>query len=126
MQTYLAMLHIKLQPFFNNLIGCFLKDVSAFHYRNKKYKGMCVDPEYVPVVCQSVGMKLHALDEVTKSPGYKTLEDKLAKKIKALQRNRASQFVLPVQDLNVRAMKKRCQLSFCRLLSMAAKGHCPS
>jgi hypothetical protein len=32
------------------------------------------------------------------------------------------QIVLPVQDLNVRAMKKWYQLSFCRLLSMAAKG----
>jgi hypothetical protein len=31
-------------------------------------------------------------------------------------------YVLPVQDLNVRAMKKRFQLSYCRLLSLAAKG----
>jgi hypothetical protein len=29
-------------------------------------------------------MKLQAIDEVTKSPGYKTLEDELAKKIEAL------------------------------------------
>ncbi len=31
-------------------------------------------------------------------------------------------YVLPVQDLNVRVMRKRFQLSYCRLLSSAAKG----
>jgi hypothetical protein len=31
-------------------------------------------------------------------------------------------FVLPMQDLNAQAMKKWYQLSFCRLLSMVAKG----
>ena len=31
------------------------------------------------------------------------------------------QFVLPVQDLNVQAMRKRFQLCFCRLLLKAAK-----
>jgi hypothetical protein len=67
-------------------------------------------------------MRLQAIDEVTKSPGYKTLEDELATKIEALQRDWATKFVLPVQDLNICAMKKRYQLSFCQLLSMAAKG----
>jgi hypothetical protein len=67
-------------------------------------------------------MKLQVLDEVTKSPGYNTLEDKLSKEIEAPQCDWAMQFVLPVQDLNVRAMKKWYQHSFCQLLSMAAKG----
>jgi hypothetical protein len=31
-------------------------------------------------------------------------------------------FVFPVQDMNVKAMQKRFQLSFCWLLLMAAKG----
>jgi hypothetical protein len=62
------------------------------------------------------------VSEVTKSAGYKTLEDKLAGKIEALQCNWATRYVLPVQDLNVRAMRKRFQLSYCRLSSSAAKG----
>jgi hypothetical protein len=83
---------------------------------------MRANPEYIPTVCQSVGMRLQAIDKVTKrSPGYKTLEDELAKKIEALQRDWATQFFFPVQDLNVCAMKKWYQLSFCPLLSMAVK-----
>jgi hypothetical protein len=121
-QTYVATLHVKLQPFLKDHIGCVLKDASTFHYKSEKYKEMCANPEYVPAICQSVVMKLQALDEVTKSPGYKTLKDKPAKEIEALQRDWATRFVLPVQDLNVRAMKKRYQLSICWLLSMAAKG----
>jgi hypothetical protein len=31
-------------------------------------------------------------------------------------------FVFPILDLNVKAMRKRFQVSFCRLLSLAAKG----
>jgi hypothetical protein len=50
------------------------------------------------------------------------LKTNFTKEIEALRRNWATQFFLPVQDLNVHAMKKRYQLSFCRLLSMAAKG----
>jgi hypothetical protein len=86
-QIYVATLHEKLQPFLKDLIGHVLKDASIFHYNSKKYKEMRADPEYVPTVCRSVGMKLQAMDEVTKSPGYKTLEDKLTKEIKALWRN---------------------------------------
>jgi hypothetical protein len=56
-------------------------------------------------------MRLQAIDEVTKSPGYKTLKDKQAKEIKALRRDWATRFVLPVQDLNIRAIKKWYQLS---------------
>jgi hypothetical protein len=67
-------------------------------------------------------MKCQVLDEVIKSLGYKTLKDELAKKIEAVCRDWAMQFLLPVQDLNIFAMKKRYQLSFCRLLSTAAKG----
>jgi hypothetical protein len=116
------MLHEKLQPFLKYLIGCILKDASSFHYKGEMYKEMHANPEYFPTICQSVGMRFQAIDEVTKSLGYKTLEDKLAKEIKALRHDWAMQFFLLVQDLNVRAMKKWYQLSFCRLLSMVAKG----
>ncbi len=86
-QIYIAMLHVKLQPFLKDLIGHVLKDASAFHHKSEKYTEMRANPEYVPTICQIVGIKLQALDEVTKSPGYKTLEDELAKEIKALQRD---------------------------------------
>jgi hypothetical protein len=120
--TYTATLHQKLQPFLNDLIQCVLKDASAFHYKSEKLQETHANPEYVPAICRTVGMKLQAVSEVTKSAGYKTLEDELAGKIEALQRNWATRYVLPVQDLNVRVMRKRFQLSYCWLLSSAAKG----
>jgi hypothetical protein len=120
--TYTATLHQKLQPFLNDLIRCILKDASAFHYKSEKLQEMRANPENVPAICRTVGMKLQAVSEVTKSAGYKTLEDELVGKIEALQRNWAMRYVLPMQDLNVRAMRKRFQLSYCRLLSSAAKG----
>ncbi len=79
--TYTVMLHQKLQLFHNNLIRCILKDALAFHYKSEKLHEMCANPEYVPVICRTVGMKLQAVSEVTKSAGYKTLEEKLARKI---------------------------------------------
>jgi hypothetical protein len=74
-QIYVATLHEKLQPFLKDLIGRGLKDASAFHYKSEKYKEMRANPEYVPAICQSVGMKLQVIDEVTKSLAYKTLKD---------------------------------------------------
>jgi hypothetical protein len=48
-QIYVAMLHVKLQPFLKDLIGCILKDASAFHYKSEQYKEMHANPEYVPL-----------------------------------------------------------------------------
>ncbi len=55
----------------------------AYHYKSEKLKEMIATPEYVLAVCQNVGMKLQAMSEVTKSVGFKALEDKLAKVIEA-------------------------------------------
>ena len=82
---------------------------------------MGANPDYVPAVCRTVGMKLQAVPEVSKSPGFKTLEDELEGEIQALCCDWATRFVLPVQDLSIRTMRKRFQLSFCRLLSKAVK-----
>jgi len=67
-------------------------------------------------------MKLQAVSEVTKSTGFKALEDELAEVIEATRRDWATRFAFPVQDLNVKALRKRIQLSYCQLLSLAAKG----
>ena len=66
-------------------------------------------------------MKLQAMSEVTKSMGFKALEDKLAETIEATRRDWATRFVFPVLNLNVKALWKRFQLSYCRLLLLAAK-----
>jgi hypothetical protein len=79
--TYTTTLHQKLHPFLNNVIRRILKDASAFHYMSEKLQEMRANPEYVPAICRTVGMKLQAVSEVTKSAGYKTLENKLAGKI---------------------------------------------
>jgi hypothetical protein len=75
--------------------------------------------EYIPAICQTMGMKLQAMSEVTKSVGFKALKDKLAQVIKATQRDWATCFVFPIQDMNIKAMRKRFQLSFCWLLWVA-------
>jgi hypothetical protein len=82
--TYTVTLHQKLQPFLNNLIRRILKDALAFHYKSEKLQEMRANPKYIPAICRTMGMKLQAVSEVTKSVGCKTLEDKLAGKIEAL------------------------------------------
>jgi hypothetical protein len=120
--TYVATLHKKLQPFLTDLIRQALKDMSVFHYKSEKLEEMNATSGYVPAVCRTVGMKLQAVSEVTKSAGFKALEDELAEAIEATRRDWATRFVLPVFDMNVKALRRRFQLSLCRLLSSAAKG----
>jgi hypothetical protein len=56
----------------------------AFYYKSEELQGLRSNLKYVPAICRTVGMKLQAVSEVTKSAGYKTLEDKPVGKIKAL------------------------------------------
>ena len=119
--TYVEMLHNKLQPFLHDLIRHVLKDASTFHHKHEKLQEMRANPDYVPAVCRTVGMKFQAVSEVSKSTGFKNLEDKLEGEIQALRRNWAKRFFLPIKDFNVPAIRKRFQLSFCRLLLKAAK-----
>jgi hypothetical protein len=67
-------------------------------------------------------MKLQALSEVAESSGFKTLNDELAEEIEATRRDWATRFYFPAYDMNVKALKKRFHLSFCRLMTLAAKG----
>jgi hypothetical protein len=67
-------------------------------------------------------MKLQAVSEVTESSGFKALNDELTEEIEAIRHDWAKRFVFPAYDMNVKALRKRFQLSFCRLLSLAAKG----
>jgi hypothetical protein len=62
------------------------------------------------------------VSEVTKSTGFKAPEDELAEAIVVTQRDWSTCFVFPVQDLNIKALQKRFQLSFCWLLLLVAKG----
>ena len=121
-KTFIVTLHPKLQAFVQDLIGGVLKDASKFHYKNETLNEMRANNAYIPTICQNVGMTLQALVEVQKTTGFKSLQDKLALATEVLRRNWASRFVLPVQELNCGALKKRYQLAVCRLLTMAAKG----
>ena len=105
--TYAKTLHKKLQPFLTNLIWQVLKGASTYHYKSDKLKEIVATPEYVPAICRTVGMKLQAVSEVTKSMGFKALEDKLAETIEATRRDWATRFVFPVLNLNVKALWKR-------------------
>ena len=121
--TYVEMLHKKLRPFLTDLIRQeVLKDASVSHFKSEKLKEINATSEYVPAICRTVGMKLQAVSEVTKSSGFQALEDELTEAIQATRRDWATCFVLPIFDMNVKALRRRFQLSFCRLLSSAAKG----
>ena len=120
--TYVEMLHKKLRPFLTDLIRQVLKDASVSHFKSEKLKEINATSEYVPAICRTIGMKLQAVSEVTKSSGFQALEDELTEAIQATRRDWATHFVLPVFDMNVKALRRRFQLSFCRLLSSAAKG----
>ena len=120
--TYVETLHKKLQPFLTDLIRQVIVDASHSHFRSEKFKEMNATPEYVPTICRTVGLKLQAVSEVTESSGFKALNDELTGEIEAIRRDWAKRFVFPAYDMNVKALQKRFQLSFCRLLSSAAKG----
>ena len=79
--TYVEMLHKKLQPFLHVLILQVLKDASTFHHKHEKLQEMDANPDYNPTVCRTVGMKLWAVSEVSKSTGFNTLEDELKEEI---------------------------------------------
>ncbi len=74
-------LHKKLQPFLLNLIQQVLKDGSTFHHKHEKLQEMCANPDYVSAVCRTIGMKLQVASEVSKSLGFKALEDEFKGKI---------------------------------------------
>ena len=97
-------------------------DASISHFKSEKQKEMIATSEYVPTCCRYVGIKLQAVSEVAKSSGFKTLNDELNEGIEATRRDWEKRFYFPVYDMNVQALKKRFHLSFCRLMSLAAKG----
>ena len=81
--TYVETLHKKLQPFLTDLIRQVLKDASVSHFKSEKLKEMNATSEYISAICQTVGMKLQAVSEVTKSLGFQALEDELTEAIQA-------------------------------------------
>jgi hypothetical protein len=121
-KTFIVTLHPKLQHFVQDLISGVLKDASQFYYKSEKLNEMRADNAYIPTICRNMGMTLQALAEVQMTTGFMSLQDELAMGTEALCHNLASRFVLPIQELNCRALKKRYQLAVCRLLTMAAKG----
>ena len=81
--TYVETLRKKLRPFLKDLIRQVLTDASVSHSRSEKLKEMLNTSDYVPAICRTVGMKLQAVSEVTKSLGYKALNDELTTAIEA-------------------------------------------
>ena len=119
---YVETLHNKLQTFLQDLIRPVLTDALLSQYKSEKLKEFNANSEYVPTCCQSVGLKLQVLSEVAESSGFKALNDKLTEEIMATRRNWAKRFVFPTYEMNFKAIWKRFQLFFCRLLTSAAKG----
>jgi hypothetical protein len=72
--TYVKMLHKKLQPFLLNLIRQVLKDASTFHPKHEKLQEMRANPNYVPAVCRTVGMKLQAVSESARARALRLLK----------------------------------------------------
>ena len=71
--TYIKMLHKKLQPFLLDLIRQVLKDAPTIHHKREKLQEMRANPDNLPAVCRTFGMKPQAVSEVSKSPGFNSL-----------------------------------------------------
>ena len=76
--TFIVMLHPKLQQCVKDLIGGVLQDASKFHYKNEKLNKVSADNDYFPMICQDVGMVLQDLVEVQKTTCLKSFRMNLS------------------------------------------------
>ena len=81
------------------------------------------DPAYIPKSIKQIGLvTLQATEEVMESKNFKTLQLKISANLETTRRRITNDYFLPAEDLHRLALKRRFQLSICRLLTSAALG----
>ena len=120
---YVATLHESLVTFLDDLAEKSIRLFSDFYYNNIKYQANSTDQAYIPKSIKQIGLvTLQATEEVMESKDFKTLQLKLSADLDATRRRIANDYFLPVENLHRLALKRRFQLSICRLLTSAALG----
>ena len=121
--SYVATLHESLVTFLDDLAEKSIRLFSDFYYNNIKYQANSTDQAYIPKSIKQIGLvTLQATEEVMESKDFKTLQLKLSADLDATRRRIANDYFLPVENLHRLALKRRFQLSICRLLTSAALG----
>jgi len=96
---------------------------SEYFYKHVKYQANCSDPAYLLSSIKQIGLvTLQSKDEVTDCKDFKTLQLKLSANLEATRRRITKEYILPEDNLHGLALKRRFQLSICRLLTSAALG----
>ena len=81
------------------------------------------DPAYIPKSIKEIGLvTLQVTEEVMESKDFKTLKLKLSDNLETTRRRITNDYFLPAEDVHRLALKRRFQLSVCRLLTSAATG----
>ena len=121
--SYVATLHESLVTFLDDLAEKSIRLFSDFYYNNIKYQANSTDQAYIPKSIKQIGLvTLQATEEVMESKDFKTLQLKLSADLDATRRRLTHDYFLPVEDLHRQSLKRRFQLSICRLLTSAALG----
>ena len=120
---YVATLHESLIKFLDDLAEKSIKLSSDYFYKNEKYQANLSDPTYLPKSIKHIGhVTLQSKDEVTECKDFKALQLKLSVDLGETRRRITNKYILPADNLHCLALKRRFQLSICRLLTSAALG----
>ncbi len=121
--SYVAKLHESLIKFLDDLAEKSIKLFSDYFYKDVKYQANFSDPAYLPKAIKQIGLvTLQTKDNVTECKDFKTLQTKLLADLEATRRRFTTEYFLPADNITRLALKRRFQLSICKLLSSAALG----
>ena len=121
--SYVTTLHESLVKFLDDLAKKSIRLFSEFYYNNIKYQVNCSDPAYIPKSIKEIGLvTLQVTEEVMESKDFKTLQLKLSANLETTRHRITNDYFLPAEELHCLALKRRFQLSICRLLTSAALG----
>ena len=120
---YVATLHESLIKFLDDLAEKSIRLFSDYFYKNEKYQANLSDPTYLPKSIKHIGrVTLQSKDEVTECKDFKALQLMLSVDLEETRRRITIKYILPADNLHCLALKRRFQLSICRLLASAALG----
>jgi hypothetical protein len=120
---YVATLHESLIRFLDDLAEKTIRLFSEYFYKNIKYQANLSDQTYHPKAIKQIGLVTFQIKgDVTECKDYKNLQTKLSADLKATRQRITSEYFLLADNITRLALKRRFQLSVCKLFSSAALG----
>jgi hypothetical protein len=121
--SYVATLHESLIKFLDDLAKKSIRLFLDYLKKNEKYQANLSNPAYLLKSIKHIGhVTLQSKDEVTECKDFKALQLKLSADLEETKRRITNEYFLPVDSLHCLALKRRFQLSICRLLASTALG----